>query len=174
MITDYNISFNTWLGNLMQWFDAGQKTMAWLRVLISPIEYVHTQFLAFRDIVNREASYNGQVMVMERMLNIQYYDADAWASPPDPTAGGRIWIAHTLSSLPSNYLFYQSEGQEPPYIYYDSENQQPVYVYYEQEYYSAVAFTIMVPVSLTFNQDEMKARINKLRIAGFNYTIQTY
>lgn len=174
MITDYNISFNTWLNNLVQWFDAGDKIMAWLRVLISPIKDIHTRFLAYRIIVNREASYNGQVMVLERMLNLQYYDVEAWASPGDVTAGGRIYIDHTLDSIPNQYVFYNNEGQEPLYIYNDSEGEPPEYVYYTSEYYSVVAFVVMVPVALTYDEDEMRARIDNVLQAGYNYTIQTY
>lgn len=170
----WSIDFDFHLFNLVPTFLRKPVRMAWLKVFLSQLKWLHQQFLSFRIVANREATYNGQVMVLERMLNLNYYDEDIWASPPDPTAAGHIYIDHTLDNLPSNYIFFNSESQEPLYIYNDSEAEPPVFVYSQQEYYSQVAFNVMVPVALTFNQDEMRARIDKYVIAGFNYQIQTY
>lgn len=171
----WSINFSYHLYQLVPWFLRLPKRMAWLQVMISQLEEIQALFLLFRDDANRRATYNGQVMVLERMLNLNYYDEDIWATPVvDTTAGGHIYITHILNTLPGNYVFYNDEVQEPLYIYNDSEGETPEYVYNSSEYYSITSFVVNVPVALVYEEAEMRARIDALINAGYNYIIQTY
>lgn len=154
------------------------KRLAWLQLMVKGLKDIQTDFAAFRLDANRQATYTGQVMVLERMLNLVYYGLDdTYATASDPTAGGHIYIEKVINNLPSNYTFYESEGQAPKFIYLDSEAQPPTYGYFSSEYYSLTSFVVKVPVSLGLTASQlnaMRSRIDKYIIAGFNYTIQTY
>lgn len=171
----WSIDFAYHLWSLVPTFLRKPKRMAWLAVMMSQLKVLHDEFIAFRTVANREAKYNGQVMVLERMLNLNYYDEDIWASPPDPTAGGHIWIEHTLSNIDMQFIWDEEENQPTFFIYDEVEsNPDQVYLYDEEEYFNVIAFKVWVPVALAFEEAEMRARIDKYIIAGFNYEIVTY
>jgi hypothetical protein len=176
MPLSFNINFVQSVTELLAPEDRHPKRQAWLEVLISPIRYVHGLFLAHRTISNREAAYTGQICVMERMLNIQYYDEDVWASPADPTANGHIWIENAASILANYPVWYLAEGQPQERVsYFQSESGPATYpIYFASEYDAGYSFIVWVPSALTFDESEMRARINRYVIAGFNYSIQTY
>ncbi|MCF8465641.1 MAG: hypothetical protein K9G41_12415 [Flavobacteriales bacterium] len=185
MITNYNISFSLWLGNLVQWFDGMPKTLAWMRVLLSPLVAVHAAFLVDRTRVNREATYNCQTMVLERALNLRYYGATAeyWHSNAAPTANGHIYIENVSNSVPSTFIYYDVENQVNPYIKYDSEGVvydidgvpiPDVYTYYDSEYQIQYDFIVWVPVTLIFDMNEMRAFLDLYVFGGITYTILTY
>jgi len=176
MITNYNISFQFHLNNMTQWFDAEPQRLAWLRLLISPIVYGHGLFMIDRERVNREATYNCQTMVMERALNLRYYQLEAWHSTAAPTANGHIYIENVNNSLPISFLYYDVENQPAPYhLYYDSENApQEVYWYFDSEYENNYDFIVWIPVALTFDESELRAFIDIYVLAGKTYNIQTY
>lgn len=175
MITNFNISFQYQLNNLIQWFDAFPKRMAWLRVLLSPLETMHAAFLVHREKVNREATYNCQTMVLERAMNLQYYGVEQWHSNAAPTANGHIYIQNVSNSIAVTFTYYNVENQVNPTIYYDSEGQAPeFYSYYDSEYQNQYDFIVWVPVALSFDENEMRAFIDLYVFGGIDYTIQTY
>ncbi len=151
------------------------KRISWLTVMIQGIIDIHDEFLLWRDDVNRRATFNGQVMVLERMLNLNYYSEDVWASPVDVTAGGHIYIEQVAGVVENTAIWYLSEGQETEQVWaYLSEGISAQPVWYLSEQSSAIAFNVMVPMALIYNEPEMRARIDKYVIAGFNYNIVTY
>lgn len=158
--------------------------LAWLDLLLWGLKQTQLAFAAYRGDANRRATYTGQVMVLERMLNLHYYGIDfLFASPGDITAGGHIYIENTAAQMSSNYIWFNSEVQEPTYIYFDDGNpsevplidQEPLLFAYNQvEFFNQIAFKVKVPNALSFDMGDMRARIDKYAIAGFNYTIETY
>jgi len=151
------------------------KRMSWLTVLLKGLQDIHDEFLLWRDDVNRRATFNGQVMVLERMLNLTYFTEDIWASPVDVTASGHIYIEQVAGTVENTAIWYLSEGQATVQVWgYLSEGISGVPSWYLSEQTSSVSFNVMVPVALVFNEPEMRARIDKYVIAGFNYNIVTY
>lgn len=147
---------------------------AWYRVFLEGLRLLYVDFLAWRERAVRHASATGQVMWLERMLNLRFYGVSAWKSLAHPTAGGRIWIDNTANAIPNTYIYSDTEQQPVVTIYSDVEAQPPVYIYSQAEYASQYDFIVMVPASLTFDQDEMTALVEEYKLGGVRFTIQTY
>jgi hypothetical protein len=156
--------------------------MAWLQVLISGLRDIHEQFLAFREDVNLRASFTGQTIVLERMLNMHYYQdlngnpLDVWASQADTTASGHIWIDLTANLFNQEPVWFESEGQPATVVgYFASEGQPaPSPTYFESENNLSYSFRVMVPVGLVFNEAELRALIDHYLETGYFYLIETY
>jgi hypothetical protein len=160
----FNIDFDILINRNLPTWKSLPKVRAWLRCLIKPLVRLYYDFLDYREAVLLEISYNGQTMVLERMLNINF-----------PNTNSSIFIENTSNSLPSSYLYYLHEDQEAPPIYYKSENiDDEGYLYFESEYQQTYDFIVWVPSSLVFNQTEMRAKIDLYKIAGKRYIIQTF
>lgn len=175
-LLSFNINYPQSVTELLAPEDREPKRQAWVEVLVSGLKYIHTLFMAYRPIANREATYTGQVCVLERMLNLHYLSVDAWASPPDPTAGGNIYIENVSTVLANYPVWYQSEGQlQVRVTRFASEGGTSTYpIYFNSEYAAGYAFIVWVPVALAYDESEMRARLDRYVLAGFNYSIQTY
>jgi hypothetical protein len=69
-------------------------------------------------------------------------------------------------------LYNMAENNESTYLYNISENESNTFLFNEPEAFAD--FTVMVPQSLVFNQDQMIALVKKYKIAGKKFTIQTF
>lgn len=135
--------------------------IAWMNIVVSPVMYLYQQFKLFRKNKLYELSITSQVCRLEALLNDRY----------DFTNRG-IFIDEGLERPPL-YL-YQDAETHPVHLYQDSEIS-PVLLYTDGEggLYSD-DFIVMVPVSVSFNQIEMRALINRYKLPGMRYSIQTY
>jgi hypothetical protein len=161
----YNVDFDKTAEDLTPPLLRKSKMIAWLKVLVSQIIIVYNSFLAFMDAQRLELSYNFQTQHMERMLNDKY-----------PDAANGIYIDNSGSYLPIFYTFFQSEGQPHlDFTYFNSEAMGYLdFTYSFDEYAQEYDFKVMVPSALVFDQDEMKAFINKYKVAGMRYQIITF
>ncbi|MDQ3072475.1 MAG: hypothetical protein M3Q97_04315 [Bacteroidota bacterium] len=136
---------------------------AWVELLVFPIHDLKDRFLAFVTFVQLQVSYNFQTQNVERMLNDKY-----------PTASPDIYIEHTHDRLPRRFAFYASEDQDKlGTAYFESELQGHLFdTYFNSEYDQETDFIVKVPAALTYDEDEMKAHINKYKLAGKRYAIE--
>lgn len=170
----FNFNFHTLILLWMSPEERYPMREAWYRVFLEGVRLLYEDFRSWRTTAIRHASATGQVMWLERMLNLRFYGVSAWKTLAEPTAGGRIWIDNTASAIPSTYIYADSEQQTPLYIHAHSEGEPPVYIYAQSEYSSQYDFIVMVPSSLTFDQDEMTALVEEYKIGGVRFIIQTY
>jgi hypothetical protein len=154
-------------------------------------ELIYADFLTKVATVREDLTYNSQWMVLERMLNRYFLQADQWATEvanpqadqvTGSTLGGGIYITNANNLLPTSYLFNSSEGQVPMYIYDQSEGQPPVYIYDQAEFSGQYDFVIMVPnwwlwvqgYLLSDFEPMCRKRVDMFRAAGKRYILQAY
>lgn len=142
---------------------------AWSTWLFWPLQWLWALFFALRIRLNRQVSFTGQVLLLERLLNLHYYNR----FEPNPTAPYKpIYIVDGPSISPPVVLYLQDEAVPVPlYMQYEA---QPVTLYTQAEGQIVYDFIIMVPSSLVFNPDDMRRMVDRYRYAGTRYTIQTY
>jgi hypothetical protein len=141
------------------------KYVAWMQNMLSPMQTVNADFVSTMNGLKEELSINGQTMILEWALNQKW-----------PAAGGGILIDNTPDHKPRYYIFGEDENQGfLGYVRSEDEGFPPlIYLYGEEEYEVENDFTVKVPASLDFDTDEMKAFINKYKLADKRYKIETY
>lgn len=157
----FDIDFSKLIHSLLPSFLRKPVLHAWLMVLITPLQTLYQAFLSYRNATLASANINGQVLSLEYMLNLKYYD-DGSLSHIHITDGDFI---------PKFYL-YNKKDNKPTILWNDGEAD-PVYLFNGGEV-SSYDFEVWVPVALEFNEDEMSALINKHKAAGFRFIIKTY
>lgn len=130
---------------------------AWLKSLLSPLAETHENFKDFRLEFNRKLRYNGQVIVLENLLNNLFNNTDRG-----------ILVQTNPSGLSQIYLFNKEENQTPNYIYQKAEGK-PIYVFQKDENLQQIwDFEVIVPDGiLTLEQErQIKAITNKYKLDG--------
>ena len=149
---------------LLMWMPADlqlKSWMCWLKSLLYPLNNIYQDFLKFRKTKLYELSITPQVCYLQGMLNDRY----------DYTLR-RIYITDAEEFLPL-YLAMDAEA-DPLWLATDAETD-PIWLPTDGEtLLFADDFIIMVPVSLVFNNDEMKSLTSKYCLAGMKFKIQTF
>lgn len=155
----FNIDYN----KIIQWLQPKAirhpLTMAWLRLLVSPVAKAHQLFKRNRANNLYMLGITPQVCYLEKMLNDRFDFGSRRIRIGDP-AGQDVWFA------------YQEEELKPEVMYQESE-EQPVYTYSDNEAgVITTDFIVYVPASLSFNENEMKALLDMYKMAGKRYKIE--
>lgn len=165
--------FNVNLTILANWllppFLRQNRLKGFLKAFNKHLQTLYNELNAYRARKSYEMSINGQVMWIERMLN-DYYD----------NLLRRIYIIDVNNDT-TTYLYNKAENITPPYIYNKVENAPKTYIQLSVDA-SNYAFRVQVPyalyVQLIANNEallnQMKANINKYKVFGVNYVIQSY
>ena len=161
MIFNWNI--DRWLGNEMppELRDPAQQNYNFLQAMILPVKYLYTNFTTYRIATEKKMRYNGQIIVLENLLNDLF----------DPTQR-RIIIINAADVLSRNFLFLTPENN-PQYYYTEAEyranpNLKRHYLYNVAEYGNRYDFIVQAAAgSLTAAQIvRLKATVNYYRIAS--------
>jgi hypothetical protein len=102
---------------------------------------------------------------MEWMLNDKFY------------ANGNlrtIYIEDNTDHDEDIILFNTAEAETETFIYNASEAEDDVFVFGSEEGTGGPDFIIWVPAALTFDMDYMISLINKFKLSGPSYIINTY
>ena len=147
--------------------------------LVQPLNSVSVAFEDFTRQRIRQAKYNGQKMVMERMLNLYYYGQDKWATAADPTASGGFYIEQASGTVDLMYIWNQTEGLQQDYIWKESETlpsgASQSYIWKESELVNLqYDFKIKIPSAFVYNETEVRSLVDRYVLAGKNYQIETY
>ena len=201
----YLIDFYTFIRRVLPPKLRKTKLMAWLWALIKPIAQLHSapsvlhpirfpnclvfespSFSSFRTHSLLRASINGEVIVLERLLNLYYY-AFFDSTQPRGTAGYWIYIKDEDSDIGYPFVYLDVENRPlpvysvadytPPLPLPDNGTgsvEGPQYLYQLADYYSPNDFIVSVPQTLPINQLEMETLINRYKLAATKYTIQFY
>lgn len=139
------------------------KFIDWLYVLVSAIRYVHGQFTTFVDTIRFDLRFTSQVIYLEYLLNLKF------------NGGLNTILIKDGSNAEFSYIWQATENQ-PLYVNTTAEFTPPddVYLYNNAEYSGYADFVVMVPSGLVYNRSEMIALINRYKLAGKIYTINTY
>lgn len=196
----FNINWSSFIANNipMEWITTYR--VSWLNVILSQIKALYNTFIAYRDTVLYNLSFNAQIMNLRHVLNDRFDNST------------RAIYIDNVADRARIYWYNSSELREPFYSYnnYDaavtyavgefsvldnkvwkalniSTGSAPSSINTDWEYYKNVVFfknldeysslydyIVMVPVAVTFDLNEMKALINKYNAGGMRYTIQTY
>ncbi len=159
----FNIDFQDIIRKLLPAALRSSNLKDVLNALIKPLKNLNTTFKSWKDGVDYDLQFNGQTMYLQRVLNDQF-----------DTVLRRIYIEDT-SIINNVYVANKSEGSVTLYLANKSETSAPV-VYLENlsEQVNQIHFKVRVPAALVFSSIQMRALVDKYKIAGKNYTIQTY
>lgn len=148
-----------------------EKAIAWVKVYMHLIKDMMTSFTSYRTAQLFLIAHNSQVISLEHILNNRFnpdknlYDGNY--------EGNGIYI--TDSDDPNTvYLYNKSEGKDKRYLYNKSESMPKLYLYNKSERSIWAGFIIMIPAAFNASENEIKALVIRLKLAGKNFTIKTY
>lgn len=154
----YNIVYS----KLVQWLTPAMlrkpRMLAWIGICTSPINFLYRDLLRFRSLTLYRLGITPQVCFLEKLLNDQY-----------DFIGRGIHIVDAAQTDPT-YIFQDAE-EKPVYMYTDAENL-PVFMYTDGEAGDLKDdFIVIVPLSVTFNHNEMTSLINAYKLASKQFKI---
>lgn len=127
------------------------RLMALLRSLLSPLSFVYASWMNFKIETERELTITPQVCYLQSFLNDNYdYDQR------------RIRIT------PPNYfdtaVFWLEIEEEPVTVYMEDEEQDAPILYTEAESEAqGVDFLIKIPTSIEFDEQSLRAKVDKYK-----------
>lgn len=155
----YNINFKKLVVWLLHKPIRKPVQVSWLMALLSPLTWLHNQFLAFRTSVLYFLFITPQVCKLEQLLNDRY-----------DTVQRRIIIRDGLEYDP--VFIYRRAENKPVALYRRSEGK-PVWLYTKGETgATAVDFIVEVPVFVVFDLNEMRGLIKRFKLASKTFKIQ--
>lgn len=143
----------------------GDKMVSWIGALMAPIQSLNYDFVSWGTDLRYELKFNGQVFSLENRLNDEFDNALRRIYIDDPS-GQQIFTA---------YVFNEIEKQPPLSLYNKADNIAVlgnVIIRNKPELIVTDDFVVHVPVAIlnAANQIQMRAVIDKYRIAGKRYT----
>lgn len=138
-------------------------TLEFFKMCASPLVDLYNAFYAFFAAKKYEMLFNGQVIYMEHVLNDQF----------DPVNRG-IYISDTPPYGGAVYLFNKIEQNEETFVFNKAELAPPLYLFTNSEVLTWSSFIVNVPSSVFFDETQLKAYVNKYKIASKNYTINIF
>ncbi len=163
----YNVDFKTFIQILIPNLIRKTKLIALLTVLFYPFVVIFDKFKAVREFVLLQINCTGQVIYLERLLNIIFGDGVNTITITD----GSFTIPFFLANKEESYVVYFHNKEE---LY------QPVYLQNKEEYSSDVDFIINIPTErynylLTHDLlERLKAIVNRYKIEGKTFLIINY
>lgn len=135
--------------------------LKFIGVLLTPISQLHQLFLQYRKAVLYELSITPQVCYLEALLNDRY-----------DYSLRRIYIGDPIDKSPM-YLYTDAELKP---VYFNVDGEPPLQFLYTDSEATEYAddFIVWVPVSLAFDAVEMRSLVNKFKMAGMKFKIQTF
>ena len=156
----FNINFQKIVYNLIPFFLRKEKNLDFIYSLIKPLKDVNVLFFALVNKINYKLTYTSESNVLARFLNNEY-----------STTGISISNNNATDYL---FVFNKSESKPKTYVFNKSEGEPKTYVFTKEERLNRPSFTVNVPISVTFVEAELRAKINVYNQVGKIYTITTY
>lgn len=135
-------------------------TVELLKVLASPLVITFSAFYQFYEDKKYELLFNGQVIYLEHLLNDVF----------DENNRG-IYITDAPQQIAPVVVFNQSEENEEMVLHNISEGEVEVVLFNESESLSWPNFIVNIPSAVVYNDLQLRALVNKYKIAGKNYII---
>lgn len=172
------------------------KRLAWLRVLLTPVRWMWVETEVFREQNLYFLNHTGQVIYLEKVLNDRFdalgrniYITDGsvgdyvyryaenepkwiyrtWRAGVNYAGGDKVMDAGTIyEALNANVDERPSTSISGDWV----EADEPWLVFQRSETDQLPDFIVYVPFFVNFNEEEMKALIDRYRIAGRTYLIE--
>ena len=129
----------------------------WLFAILKPLRDVHVLFLSYVAGVKEEMKWNGQLILLQRYLNLKY---------------GSGIIIENQDFQQKGILGYPCPD-ERNVTGYDAENfNNPLCFGADEGFLSSVGFIVKVPSAIIFDHNEMRATIDFYQIGSSDYEIE--
>lgn len=144
------------------------RTVAWVRCLIAPIKWMYIQFSERRNSNLYQVAHNGQVVYLTAALNDLFDPVGRGIYIEDGLYEDPLFV-YTVPEVKELWLGLSTETSTPTYpvpqvLYTDGET-----------ILLGNAFVVKVPASLPYDEQRMRAMINKYRLTSKNvFQIVTY
>jgi hypothetical protein len=196
----YLVNWSKRIRELIPYDRRDEVSLAFAEVLISQQKQIHASFLTWRGEIIYALGFTGQIIYLEKILNDKWDNvsrgiyinntADVYrtylynkAELKQPLFLYNKWTGSVLYN-PGDLVIYANKvyqaqvltsGNQPDIspewaVYKNTK----VFLKNKTEYQTQYDFIVMVPISVTFDINEMKALINYYKLAGKRYIIQTY
>ncbi len=178
----------------------GVVSLTWLEVLISPVKSLHADFITWTALQDRWILHNGQTIYLEKLLN-DLFDNVNRGIYIDTVADNRFYYLFNVAEARQPNYLYNMWNASTAYVVddriaYDGAiyrctiantglapvafpanwiiDSSETYLYNTAELMTLNDFIVYVPVSVTATQTDVRAIVNRYKVAGKLYTIQTY
>jgi len=158
----FNIDFNNIIQLMLPPFLRKPKNIEWLKALVKPVIDLYIIFYAYRTQTLYSLCITGQVIYLEKLLNDKFNNGNVGIYIADGSYNNAPFLYNTAEARPDTFIYKTSEGKPDLFLYNTAE------------YMIGNDFIVMVPVAITFDSNEMKSLINLYKLAGKQYSIQTY
>ena len=138
------------------------RILAFLDAMIAPLIKIQNETLYTMQ-------HDGRKIYLEKVLNDYYQIVGYNPSTHDSTK--KIYIENA-AQLPEVFVFQPLENS--PVFLGDSTNSNEVFLTQEDESLNAFSFTIFIPDTITFDEQDLRAVIDKYAYIGKLYNIETY
>jgi hypothetical protein len=157
----FEINFKKLIQIIVPYFLFKEKLRDYLFAATKGLETVHGFFKTFRIKSIKDLQFTGQLVYLEHILNDDF----------DNGVRGIYIINVNVNQF--NFVYRKIENK-PVYLSRKSEGATPFYLSRRAEYGFIVDFIVNVPIAVVFDSNQMKALINKYKLAGKRYKIETY
>lgn len=153
----YNWNIVEWIGQMIPVIYRKNPTTQYVIMLMKPLSHLHSVFFQLRLVLMKKMKFNGQVIILENMLNDDFDNALR-----------RIRIITISDALRKTYI-YQRVENKPLWIHTRNENL-PVYIHLMDEYRNMSGFDFIVEVPngvySAIELERIKIATNYYRLAG--------
>lgn len=158
----FNFSIRTLVTWLLPPHKRKPKRISWITALCAYFSSMQVQFLSWGAEKKEELSWNCQTIVLRNLLVLKF--------------GEGIWIENILRPEVINITFpYANPSNPRNYSSYEYTNSLNRITYpYGSFDPELVSFIVWVPDSLIYSETKMRAYLDKYKLVGTNYSIQTY
>lgn len=134
--------------------------IAFLKFLSVPIRRILQEYYDYREKNELLIHMNGQVIYIEHILN-HYFDP----------VNESIYISDAAQVEEGVTLYNKAEGNEKTILYNDAENEEETYFFNLTELQNWPNFIINIPSAVSFNEEQLRALVNRYKMAGKNYKL---
>ncbi len=139
------------------------KNMSWLKVLTSSIVKLKSDFDRQREEDLFLIAHNSQVISLEHFLNYKFN--------PNPDAKD-IYITDGETKS-ETYLYETPVINDQVYLYEEPVGDEIIYLYTTSSPL-ITGFVINIPSTFNIDEFELKAYVNRLKLAGKSYALKYY
>ena len=163
MANNYNWNIENLIYFFMPNIKKFPKRFAWIKALLWPLNELHGFFLQYVIDKRYELDFTGQVISLERLLNDKYDDTLR-----------RIFISSAVAT--EAYFFDEDDDFDTDIFLFDEDDSpEDTDIFLFDGFDSGVSnFTINIPSDVVFTEAELRALINKYKLAGKYYTIKIF
>jgi hypothetical protein len=156
MIPSFDIDWQKWISDNLNPRRRKPKRIALLKALAKRIIDIHSEFLTVHNANVEKLSWNGQRMLLQRYLQLKFGDG---ILIENSSSASLVAIEYEAPNLANAVTFVAPEFTNP--IHGQGGDAM-----------LGANFVVKVPVSIVFNENEMRAVINNYLINYKNYIIQ--